>query len=104
MRHTTIEHLDHAVKAWIANDLPPSEKESLSPALLDALHNRFAANVEPQAPQSVPTPIPELTPPEPPKPAAKPTPKPSKVAATKAVLKPKHAKLKLKAKSKKTKH
>jgi len=36
-----------AVKAWIANDLPPSEKESMSQALIDALINRIEGDPEP---------------------------------------------------------
>lgn len=43
-------HLQQAVNAWIALDLPPAEKESLSPALIEALHKRFDA-LEPEVPQ-----------------------------------------------------
>ncbi len=97
MKTSPVEHLDEAVKAWISNDLPMSEKESLSPALLNALHDRFASKIEaqePEAPKPTPTP----------KPAPKPIPEPPKPAAKKLVAKAKRSKPKLKAKSKKTRH
>ncbi len=91
MKHSTIEHLDTAVKAWIAHDLPMSEKESLSPALIESLHKRFAATEPDPAPKPVPTP----KPPEP-KPAAK-----RLLSTAKTIFKKKTSKPKAK---KKTRH
>lgn len=76
MKNSPVELLDRAVKDWIAYDLPPSEKESLSPKFLDALYDRFAANLKTEEP------------------------KPTKMAI-KPIFK---TKPKLKAKSKKTRH
>ncbi len=93
MKPSTIEHLDTAVKAWIAHDLPMSEKESLSPALIESLHKRFAAT------------DPDPKPPEPPKPAPKPPePKPAAkklLSTAKTIFKKKTSKPKAK---KKTRH
>jgi hypothetical protein len=67
-----------AVKAWIANDLPPAEKESMSQALVDALINRIEGDpepVKPEPPKEEPKPFPpnEKPKPFPPKKEAKKT-------------------------------
>lgn len=43
MKQTAI----NAVQAWIAYDLPPAERDSLSPQLLESLYKRLDGEPEP---------------------------------------------------------
>lgn len=49
MNHT--QHLHESIKTWIAYDLPPAEKEALSPAMIDCLEKRLAESEEPDKPK-----------------------------------------------------